>query len=79
MAIAPDSFEFAMSQGRLADRIHDLELRLAKLEKQSLPGFDAQIKRNQYGETPQDAYFRMRDNWSEMWRISRIWKHNNQD
>jgi hypothetical protein len=71
-------FEFAMSQGRIADRIHDLESRLAKLEKQSLPGFDAQSKKNQYGESPQDAYFRRRENWSEMWRISRLWKRNNQ-
>jgi len=72
-------YEFMMTQGILVDRIHDLEFRLAKLEKQSLPGFDAQSKKNQYGESPQEAYFRRRDNWSEMWRISRIWKRNNQD
>ncbi len=66
-------FEFEMTNGKLTDELMDLKRRLTKLENQSLPGY-SQNTLNQYGETPKQAYFRKRNEWSEMWSAIRNWK-----
>lgn len=69
-------YELEMSEGKLVDEVVDLKRRVAQLERLALSSESGSGK-NQYGESPRDAYFRRRQNWSEMWTALRRWRKEN--
>jgi|GEM_PF-4336016 len=70
--------DLAVENAELAQKIYAMEDRLTKLEQWSLQRsqLTGVRSKNEYGETEAQAYFRKRDNWSEMWRYTREFIRN---
>lgn len=69
-------YQFALTQNQMAEEILQLKREFAEMKKHFLQGDFSNEGRNQYGETPREAYFRKRENWRDMYNWMRNWGKN---
>lgn len=72
-------YQFALTQNQMSEEILQLKREFAEMKKHFLQGEFSNEGRNQYGETPKEAYFRKRDNWRDMYNWMRNWGKANKE